>query len=45
MVLLALVFGVSCVYLWISSAYNGCCRFALPLASTITKLLAIKTRP
>jgi len=28
-VLLGLVFGVSCVYLWVSCVYLGCCRFVL----------------
>ena len=29
MVLLSLVFGVSCVYLWVSCVYLGFCRFAV----------------
>jgi len=35
LVLLGLVFGVSCVYLWVSCIYLGCCRFVLsvPLPS------------
>ena len=29
LVLLGLVFGVSCVCLWVSCIYLGCCRFVL----------------